>query len=207
MIPSPQYKRRLRLSVCLLLIAVSGCLGASPPVRFYALAPMTGEIPSDRFSGFPKDLVVGVGPIEIPELYNRPQIVTKTGENQVALSESHRWAGSLQEDILTVLTENLSRMLESERIVPFPWDGIPEPDIQIAIQVHRFEGSLEKRAIWVATWSMKSAKEQRALVVKKTSLEEPLIEKSYPALVAAKSRLLAAFSRELAFQVVKSFLE
>lgn len=198
-----QRKHAVWLAAGIILLGSVGCRGLSTPVHFYALASMAGNSLKAAVSDFPKDLVIGVGPIELPEIYNRPQIVTTSGQNRLTLSEYHRWAGVLQEEISTVLAENLSVLLQSERVVSFPWDGISDPDIRIFVRVHRFEGTLGQKAVFAATWSMRDPRSGRPPVVKKTFLEEPVDDAAYPAYIAAQNRLLAAFSREMASEIVK----
>ena len=195
------------ISIGMFILLISGCLGPSTPVRFYTLAPMADRTLQNAVSAFPEGRGVGIGPIEIPELYNRPQIVTKTGKNQVDISEYHRWAGLLREEIANVLTDNLSLLLQSDRIFPFPLDGLPEPDLKIFVKVTRFEGTLGEKAVLDATWSMSRTHDRKDILVRKTFLEEPVADETYLSYVAAESRLLAAFSRELASEILKYRLE
>jgi uncharacterized lipoprotein YmbA len=183
------------------LLFLGGCVGPSAPVHFYTLAPVV-EMPSEAVrADFPEKFIVGIGPVEIPEIYNRPQIVTKGDQNRVALSEYHRWAGPLQEEISTVIAENLSPLLRSEHIVCVPWDGLREPDIHIFIKIHRFHGVLGKTALLAAAWSIQGPQVRNTPVIKKTFLEESMENATYPAYVSAQNRLLAAFSRELALEI------
>ncbi len=199
-----QRKHAVWLAAGIILLGSFGCRGPSTPVHFYALASMAGNPLQQTNAGIPKDLLVGVGPIELPEIYNRPQIVTTAGQNRLTLSEYHRWAGVLQEEISIVLAENLSVLLQSERVVSFPWDGISDPDIRIFVRVHRFEGTLGQKAVFAATWSMRGPRsDDRPPVVKKTFLEAPVDDAAYSAYIAAQNRLLAAFSREMASEIVK----
>jgi uncharacterized lipoprotein YmbA len=195
------------LSTGIFILSIAGCRGPSAPVHFYTLTPAANRSPQKAVSVFPKVRSIGIGPIEIPELYNRPQIVTKTSENQVDISENHRWAGLLREEIAYVLTENLSALLQSDRIIPFPWDSLPEPDLKISLKVNRFEGALGEKAILDATWSMSRTQPREVILVRKTFLEEPVADETYLSYVAAESRLLAAFSRELASEILKYRLE
>jgi len=45
------------------------------------------------------DATIGLGPIRLPELLDRPQIVIRTGSNRLQLAEDRRWAESLAENI------------------------------------------------------------------------------------------------------------
>jgi len=193
-----------RFLLWLIFSFIAGCAGTSLSVRFYTLAPFTGSPPPEFKSILSHDKIVGIGPVEIPELLNRPQIITTQGNNRIDISESHRWGGALEEEILYQMTENLSHLLRSNRIVPFPWDAIPEPDIKISVKVHRFEGTLGEKAMLGATWSMTRPKIQAAPLIQRTLLETPVEDDSYQAYVSAQSRLLGILCREIASEVLKS---
>ena len=52
-----------------------------------------------------------VGPVSVPAVVDRPQIVVTTGPNQVRLDEFNQWASPLQNNIARVVAENLVAML------------------------------------------------------------------------------------------------
>jgi uncharacterized lipoprotein YmbA len=51
------------------------------------------------------NISVSVGPVSIPAVVDRPQIVVATGPNQVRLEEFNRWAAPLQNSIARVVAE------------------------------------------------------------------------------------------------------
>ena len=82
----------------LFLAAASGC-ASSPQSRFYALDPME---PSQAATGDASDagrIIVAIGPVAIPDYMDRPQIVTRSGRNEVVVNEFDRWSGSFEDDI------------------------------------------------------------------------------------------------------------
>ena len=97
----------LTLTVCM---ALSACGGTSPPVKYYSLQPM--PVSAGKAS-LPADVAIAVGPVGVPAAFDRPQIVTRDSDNNVNISDFHRWAGTLQEDIAAVLAENLASRLGS----------------------------------------------------------------------------------------------
>ena len=99
-------------AAAVLLLTVGGC-GNSPPSDFYVLTPMPqGEraAPRDR------SLVIGVGPVEIPDYLNRAQIVTRAGPNRLDVAEFNRWGGSLVANLASVVAQNLSLMLGTDDV-------------------------------------------------------------------------------------------
>lgn len=86
-----------RIPLCLAALVLSACAPA-PRESFYTLNPtVPGLAPqlrntADAFS-------VSVGPVRIPEIVDRPQLVIRKGPGQVDILEQHRWAQSLRTEI------------------------------------------------------------------------------------------------------------
>ncbi len=92
------------ISALSLVVALAGC-GSTPPSHFYKLSASGGGAKNSS------NISVAVGPVSIPALVDRPQIVISTGPNQVRLEEFDRWASPLQNDIARVIAENLTVLL------------------------------------------------------------------------------------------------
>ncbi|MFW6242141.1 MAG: PqiC family protein, partial [Thermodesulfobacteriota bacterium] len=61
--------------------------GRSLPTRFYLLTPQkTG--PGAAPTAGPS---VGVGPVELPDYLDRPQILTRAGEHEIHFAEFDQW--------------------------------------------------------------------------------------------------------------------
>ena len=104
-----------------LLMAMSGC-GGTKPANFYVLTPLADASAIAPAPGM-NDLTVGIGPLRMPDYLQRPQMVTSGGGSEVTVDEFHRWAGSVYEDFLRVLTMNLSALLPSSLVVAFLQSG------------------------------------------------------------------------------------
>ena len=87
-----------------LLLVLAAC--SSPPrERFYTLdAPE----PPAAAQGAPS---IAVGPVTVPDLVDRPQIVVRGGPNQVHIVEQARWAEPLRSAIARVVAANLAAEL------------------------------------------------------------------------------------------------
>ena len=66
-------------AICIvgLCAAVSSGCGSTAPSRFYLLTPMVDS--TDARPAHEQGLVLGIGPVQLPEYVNRPQIVTRVG--------------------------------------------------------------------------------------------------------------------------------
>jgi uncharacterized lipoprotein YmbA len=181
----------------IVLPILTGCAGTSPTSRFYIL-DSSGDRKDASASTLDGDLAVGVGPISIPGYLDRPQIVIRDDTNQLTLSEFDRWAGSLRENIVNVITDDLSWLLQSDRVVSYPWSGGLSLDYQVEVEVTRFEASRAGDARLQARWLIRALKEGKVIKIDVTNLSESTGDGSYGSVVAAQSRLLQALSREIA---------
>lgn len=202
----------IRLTAVMLsfsLLALAGCLnlgkGQAPSSAFYQLNPIVVSSEEGQVKEGDQDLAMAVGPVDFPDYLNRPQMVIRRNQNQLELEEFHRWAGPLKQDFSSVLEENLSILLSSNRIAVFPWSRFVPNDYQVAVRVIRFDGKPGESASLVAQWSIFEKQTKQALVVKISSFTEPADKQGHRALVAAQSRTVEALSREIAAAIKELF--
>jgi len=180
-------KASLTWIVCLM---ASGC-ASTPSSRFYTLSSATA--PADTSS----TLSVVVGPVSVPVLVDRPQIVVTTGPNNVLLDEFNRWASPLQNNISGVVAENLVALLGTPRVTLFPQTLSADADYHIAIEVQSFDSVLGDAASLDAVWTVRRTKDSRTHTGR-TTVREVVQGEGYEALVAAHSRALDRLSRDIA---------
>jgi uncharacterized protein len=184
------YRLTAAAFLCFLVSLAVGC-GSAPSSRFYTLS--AGVVPAST----PSNLSVAVGPVSVPAVVDRPQIVVSTGPNQVRLEEFNRWASPLQNGIARVVAENLVAMLGTPRVTLSSQVLSAEADYRAAIEVQSFESAPGEAAVLDAVWTVRRTKDGRAQTGR-TTVREPVQEKSYDALAAAHSRALARLSRDIA---------
>ena len=187
--------------LCMLTVFAVGCRGTTPSVEFYTLNSVIETPATAQVGGADEKLAIGVGPITIPKTIARPQIVTRTGPNRLEVDEFHRWAGSLREDFLRVLSTNLSILLKTNQVATHPWEDFFNPTYRIVLDVHQFDGSLGEKVMLNVTWTITGPEGRTALLVRKSMITQPVSGKDYEAFVAAKSQVIASFSREIAAQI------
>ena len=192
------HVRITSLAIIMALVLLAGCRGFTPPVEFYTLSPIDTISEADKIVGLGDNLAVGVGPLQIPKIIDRPQIVTRIGPNQINVDEFHRWAGSVYEDFLRVVTMNLSALLQSRLVVAFPWEDYFDPDYRIYMEIHQFDGRLGQYAQLDVTWAIIGRETREILLVRKSLIREPVQGEDYDTFVAAKSRILGTLSRQIA---------
>jgi len=143
------------------------------------------------------DISVSVGPVSIPAVVDRPQIVLRTGENQVSIAEFDRWASPLKGDIARVVAENLVSMLGTPQVSVFPQSIAADASHRVVINVLRFDSEPGKMATLDALWSVSSRKNGQDRSGR-TTITEPTQGGGYAELVAAHSRALGRLSGDIA---------
>ncbi len=181
------------LLVCALLF--SACTGISPKADFYALGTIPPAGPATALS---REIAVAVGPVSIPTELDRKQIVTRDAGNRVRLSELHRWAGPLQDNITSVLAANLAARLGTQRVVPFNHEDLFPFTHHIVVSINRFDGWPAGGILLDVTWSIKKSGMPEPLLVERSEIREPVATKDYAGMVAAQSRALAKVSSQIA---------
>jgi hypothetical protein len=196
------FLKTLTLVVTFTTLLLSGCGGSSQRVEFYTLNPLTDMRAQANTPATDQKLSIGVGPVEIPEMLDRPQIVTRTGPNKLSIDEFHRWAGRLDEGFAGVLAENISVLLATDQVAVYPWPADFKPRYRVAVKIRYFEGQWGKDVLLETVWSVSSQQSQQTLNVRKSVIRESLApEPDYEVLVAAHSRAIAQLSREIVKEI------
>ena len=182
------------VAVAFLLGIVAGC-ASTPPSHFYTLNATAK--PAANAS----NVSVSVGPVTVPAVVDRPEIVVRTGPNEVWLDEFNRWASPLEDNLGRVIAENLVAMLGTPHVTVFPQNEAVGVDYRVAIQVQTFQSAPGDAATLDAVWTVRRSKDAKSQTGR-TSVREPTQGKGYDALAAAHSRAVAQLSREIADAVL-----
>ncbi len=194
------YKTIWLISLTALLFA--GCSSSTPKAEFYTLNAISSTRPDATTTPAGQPLSIGIGPVTIPNVLDRPQIVTRTGPNKLQIDEFHRWAGRLDEDVARVVAENLSLLLATEHVAVYPWDVSFKPSYQVILDVQRFEGRMDKGDVLLEVlWKVVDAQNNTTLRMKKSVVTEPFTATNYNTLVAAKSRTIGKLSEFISKEI------
>jgi len=174
------------------LLTTAGC-GTSQKTDFYQLE----ETSSMSLMGIEKGGIVGVGPINLPEYVNRPQIVTRHSKYHFNVSEFNRWIEPINDSISRLLVINLSNNLNSNRIYWVPRSDRQYPlDLRVAINIGRFDGQLGKEVVLESRWSIFD-KDDKPELTRVSIIKEPVKGENYDALVIAMNRALQQLGKEI----------
>jgi len=186
---------------CMFFISLilAGCLSASstPNPRFYALSAVGAQEAGRKFD-IPAGMVIGIGPVEIPEYLNRPQMVTQDNSGMLTFAQFDRWGESLDIGLERLINENLIAMLPKATIEPFPWNVNVFVRYQVIISLIRLDSELDKDMQFTAQWSIIDLKDKRVLVTKRSEFRRPIAPHNYSGLAKTLSSISASLSGEIA---------
>lgn len=183
--------------ILLAIALATGACSTGNTTRYYMLSADSNASVSRSLS---ESLVLGVGPVTIPDYLDRAELVFQSSPNRFEIPSQHRWAGSLQQDVQRVFGTNLANELGTTTVHFHPWDRRLKCDVEVSLAVVRFHSVTGEDAVLEANWQIdRGSGESTAQghLIKR----EPLAGDGYEAVVAAQSRLLSQVAKELAAKV------
>lgn len=179
-----------------------GCAGGGGAPAYYTLQPVhgVGHLAGDQTVSCP---VIGLGPVVVPQYLERSAIVTRISPNRLTVNDGHRWAGSLQSEIMRVLADNLESRIQSKEVVLFPWSALIEPESRFRVEIQTFEGRRGENVTLKAAWSLSFAPSGQPAVRRVSSIQEKVNGYAFEDLAAAMGRALAGLSDEMAGVISK----
>jgi len=189
--------RRLLLLLPALAL-LGGCLlQPKPAPRFYTLA----AVPPEGQSFQDTALVLGVGPVRIPDLLNRPEIVTRLDPQQVRMEGNDFWGGSLKEGLLRVVAEGLGQRLGTKQVLLYPWTGDAGVELQLTLELLALEGTPGGEARLQAGWSLLDGRSRKVVKIGASRHALATKEPGISGLVTAWGRLIGRMTEEIAEEI------
>lgn len=182
--------------ILMLILLLNGCVRDSKPVQFYMLNADAGVAGITRASGSADAPVIGLGPIRIPDYLKRPQMIVAVTDNQYQLSEDHRWAERLDQNISLALFKALPRQLGTDRIVRYPWPQRQAIDYQVGIDILEFNVDASGQSRLIAQWFVKH--KGKPVIDTRSVYQFPASTTDYAVMVTAQSQCLAKLGQEIA---------
>ncbi|WP_277183247.1 membrane integrity-associated transporter subunit PqiC [Caballeronia sp. BR00000012568055] len=186
----------MRLSGVFLLIALAAC-GSSPTSSFYTLSPDTTL---ERLSTT-VPLRVSVGPVTVPELVDKPQIVTRRAPNEVSINEFARWGEPVKENIARTLAADMSRLLGSDNVSIYP-QGADVKAYAVRVDVMRFDSTPADSVTLDALWTIR-APDGASRFDGHTVVHKQTTGDGFDAIAAAHSRAVSEMSKQIAAAIVQ----
>jgi len=119
------------IALCSLLMACQ----QSPRKNYYLLSGPSHSTETSREI----TQAIGIGPIQLPEYLQRPQMVLHNDENQLTMADNHYWAESLDKGITRVLALHLTAWDSSRVLLPFPWRSDSKPKLSLRLHIYELK--------------------------------------------------------------------
>jgi uncharacterized lipoprotein YmbA len=150
---APRASRALKAALACTVIA-SACLGKTQ-VRYYTLASGAAPGPPARAA---VRYTVHVGPAAVPEALDRPELVLRVSDTELAIDDDHRWAEPLRTGVARAVADRLARELDGALVSASDQRSTQPPsDVELTLEVRRLEVSLNGGAAidvaWTARWA------------------------------------------------------
>ncbi len=184
------------LATLLGLALLSSCRSPSPAVTFHTLRSIALE--EAKWAPAEKPLALEIMPVQLPELLQRSQIVVLEGQDSHRLAATHRWGNTLEKDMQRVLVENLSAILGSDAVVPYPLGDRVQAIYQISLDVQQCDGAPNGTLQFRATWMVTQPGGGKLLFLGRLNLQEPVHGGNIEDLVSAHSRVMNSLSQAIA---------
>ncbi len=192
----------IRAAAMLIAISLVACVGrTSQTPTFYHLSAIAPEKSGRHSEELTPKRVITIRRVSLPDYLQHAKIVTRSGDNQLSISEFHRWAGSLENQIERTVARNIERTLDNT-IAVTEGSYAFNPDVIIELEFEelsgQFGGELELRAKWYVETAGADERKKRAY---RSAVRVAPVGNSYPELISAHNDALAQLSSEIARQL------
>ncbi|MDD2659408.1 MAG: PqiC family protein [Methylococcales bacterium] len=188
-------KHSNRFIIFCISFLLSAC-SSTPPTHFYTLESQS-QTPVASVTASTKKLLIGIGPLTLPALLDRSQIVTRTENNGIQLAEFDQWAAPLKDNVITVLSKNVAALQPNAIVRAYPWSAYGNVDYRVIIDVSRFDTQPGKSANLEASWTVMEEKNHTIVSNGQANIKQLLNDASYNSAAQALSKLLSKFSQQL----------
>ncbi|MDD5266981.1 MAG: PqiC family protein [Methylococcales bacterium] len=187
------------------MLCVSGLLTAcasTPPTHFYTLESQSCP-PVAASTAITKKRLIGIGPLSLPALLDRRQIITRADNNSVQIAEFDQWAAPLKDNVIAVLSKNVATLQPNAIVRAYPWAVYGNVDYRVIIDISRFDTQLGKSVNLEASWAIMEEKNHKIVSNGQAKIEQPLNDASYNSAALGLSKLLSELSQQLSLALVQ----
>ena len=183
----------------LVLLMISAC-GSSPPARYFALNPIDAEYRQD-----PDDAVIlGLGPLRIPDYLNRSQIVTRDVEAEMQVDEFSRWTEPLSIALPRIVATDIDNLLDQVVVIMFPYDAQVRSYVSYRLvgDINRFEADQSGLTLLDVQWGIVDADGKMVVPVRRNRYQAQAVPgDGLNNVVSAMNDALSQFSRDVASKI------
>jgi uncharacterized protein len=193
-------KRRRLLVLCLML---SGCIG-SPRTHFYTLDPVPPSNPAPAANAMRSHRLIMVGQVQLPPALDRLSLVTRTGPDQLSVSDENRWAAPLDDTVRRTLAADLAARLPPSRVLA-PGDPIPAGGVRtLTVDVQDFIADQHQQEVTLnARWALLDGTPPHPVLTQREAITTKANSPSVTDDVAAMSRALGILADRIAARLLR----
>ena len=184
------------LTFFLALLMVAGC-ARSPEKSYYTLREPDQRAGSGR--SVTPSYTIAIEALTVPESVDRNKMVTRDAQGtRMEISDTARWVEPLTAEIGLKLADDLQKLLPGV-LVSTPGQATTplKPEVSIAMDIRRFDGTLGQGVDVEAVWSCRK-KGDATTVQSLSSVHENVEGIDHAALANAYSRALGRISAAIA---------
>jgi uncharacterized protein len=148
-----------RFLVLIIVCMLTGCTTFAPRpdrTRLLLLTPITPLTSASGTAAEPTPVIIGLGPVNLPQYLDRLSLVTRTSPNGIELSNNEQWAEPLSDNFRHVLAADLIALLPNVSTVQFPWYQGTKLDYIVRVSVERFDTNTAGTAELIGRWELRS---------------------------------------------------
>ena len=120
-------------------LIIAGCMGSNVKTDYYTLRALTNTAPHIKPIANLSDYTLALGPVSLPVfITSRAQIMAVEGSNKLVMIGNARWAEPLDTNMLLVLTDNLTYLLNLGNVIQYPWRASAVYDLKLEMTVFDF---------------------------------------------------------------------
>jgi uncharacterized lipoprotein YmbA len=194
-------------AACAIALSLGGCSAIARTIlapqkdvsKFYLITPTADSAATTPTStqSTGGDFTIGLGPIKLPPYLDRPEVVTRAANNRLELSKEDRWGESLQNGFSRAMERDLAAQAGTGQIVVYPWYSTVHIDLQVQIDVFRFETDSQGSAQLSAKWTILD-QAGKILYTAQSNLTQPSKPGDVTDGAAALSRTIGDLSGQIA---------
>ena len=192
--------RKAHIAAALLggLAIAPACLRKTE-VRYYTLA---GAAPARPVRAAPVAYTVHVAAASVPEALDRPELVLRLSDTEVAVDEHHRWAEPLRAGIARAVADGLARALDGALVSASEQRTTqPTSDVELTMDVRRLDVSLADGVAIEVAWRARWANDGPTRTGRATVRQRAPQSGGYDGAVAACAAALDAVAGDIARSV------
>jgi uncharacterized lipoprotein YmbA len=178
--------------VWLVVVAVLITDCASSPLHYHTLVPAAGDAVPESST---RPYGINVERVTIPAEVDRPELVVRRNDGEVALLDNELWIAPLADEVKSAVSVEIQRRLGAAEPAVF------EPALRttsLRIEVERFESAPSRYSMIEVMWQLRSKKPDDDVILSCRSDVFERVGSGYVAMVSGHRRAIALIADGMA---------